>query len=132
MASFSRSRAPGFHAVVNREQGAFQDGRVLFRAFLGNGVYQHTQEVFAGFLFVPGDFYGVNAAAAESEAGVQGGIEQGVRIGGGLEPADNFKVEGHIAQECGKMKNGGRRKTGSHGKGEEAQALFWSRERTSS
>ena len=56
----------------------------------------------------------------------------GVRIGGGLEPADNFKVEGHIAQECGKMKNGGRRKTGSHGKGEEAQALFWSRERTSS
>ena len=55
-----------------------------------------------------------------------------LRLTGGLEPADNFKVEGHIAQECGKMKNGGRRKTGSHGRGEEAQALFWSRERTSS
>ena len=89
----------GLHAVINGEQGILQDGGVLFAAFLGDGVHQHTQEVLACFLFIPADFHGVHAAAAESEPGVQGSVEQGVGVGRGLESADNFKVEGHIAQE---------------------------------
>lgn len=121
----------GLHAVVDGEKGSRQNGGILLAAFLGNGVNQHAQEVVAGFLLVSGDFHRVHAAAAESEAGIQRGVKQGVCIGCGLESADNFKMEGHMAQECGKMKNGAGWPAGSHGEKLADQALCWRRERTS-
>ena len=81
-------------AVADAEKLAAQGGGAGFFNLLRDGVDEDAAQVVAGGVEVSFALDGVEAGVVVGQLRFDGRVEQFVRVGGGLEAAENFKAEG--------------------------------------